>query len=319
MASLRQSYEHWMNNDPDEIDTVDPTEEEMAHFEEEEAKHEKEFDNIVQCAAKFSSSLGVSKLSDEEHLSPALAGFVKEGIRFSFSNSDEFQLGSRLSFLSILIKYANWMKKEPKHKRMIASYLEEKENELKELQIDSETIHEDDLRALDEFRLALGLGESIVFSTDASTFGGTTSQHTSQCTTVTPSRPEASDHTDGDESRDTINDLTLAGTSAAQKPSRGSSMGSVRSMISSARSSLSPLYEEGNEEASEETMSTPSRSKRSRLDGSAASSEGISKRSRTEESEHREDGDSINDTQTPDSKTQTTFDGEQSDLDSPHK
>jgi len=131
MASLRQSYENWMNNDPEEIDAVEPTEEEMAKFEEEEAKHEKRFEHIVQCATKFSSSLGVSKLSDVENLSPALVGFLKEGIRFSFSNSDEFQLGSRLSFLSILIRYAHWIKREPDQKSSLASFLEDKEIELK--------------------------------------------------------------------------------------------------------------------------------------------------------------------------------------------
>jgi len=51
-----------------------------------------------------------------------------------------------------------------------------------------------------------------------------------------------------DESRDTVNNLTIAGTSAARMSSRASSMGSVRSTISSARSSLSPLYEEGGDE-----------------------------------------------------------------------
>ena len=323
MASLRQSYENWMNNDPDEIDAVEPTEEEMTHFEEEEAKHEKQFENIVQCASKFSSSLGVTKLSDEENLSPALVGFLKEGIRFSFSNSDEFQLGSRLSFLSILIKYAHWVKKNPEHKLTLASFLEDKEIELKAQQDDAEMIHQDDLRALVEFRFALNLEDSPVFFADASTFGESNSQYTSTTpqTAVTPrSHPDSSTQVDDDESRDTVNDLTIAGTSAAHKSSRGSSLGSVRSIISSVRNSLSPLLEEGNEEDSEETPSTPGRSKRSRFDESVVSS-AMPKRSRTEDDigSRQTEYDSNNESPTSNSKTQSTFDGEQSDLESPHK
>ena len=52
-------------------------------------------------------SLGVGKLSDPK-LSPALQGFLKEGIRFAFSTSDDddddLVLGGRLSFLSIMSK-----------------------------------------------------------------------------------------------------------------------------------------------------------------------------------------------------------------------
>jgi len=52
-------------------------------------------------------SLGVGKLSDPR-LSPALQGFLKEGIRFAFSTTDngqdELVLGSRLSFLAIMSK-----------------------------------------------------------------------------------------------------------------------------------------------------------------------------------------------------------------------
>ena len=59
-------------------------------------------------ASKFSMSLGVGKLRDPK-LTPALLGFLREGLRYSFSNNDpdgemELVLGSRLSFLCILSK-----------------------------------------------------------------------------------------------------------------------------------------------------------------------------------------------------------------------
>ena len=55
------------------------------------------FKCLEQQAARLSMSLGVGKLSDSK-LSPALQGFLKEGIRFAFSTSDagqdELVLGS---------------------------------------------------------------------------------------------------------------------------------------------------------------------------------------------------------------------------------
>jgi hypothetical protein len=56
---------------------------------------------------------------------------MKEGIRFSFSNSAEFVLGSRLSVLHILIKYASWIKRIPEDKLTISDLLHKKEIELK--------------------------------------------------------------------------------------------------------------------------------------------------------------------------------------------
>jgi cohesin complex subunit SA-1/2 len=56
----------------------------------------------------LSASLGVGKLSDK-NLVPALLGFVREGVRFSFSinepgDEEDLPLGSRLTFLLILSK-----------------------------------------------------------------------------------------------------------------------------------------------------------------------------------------------------------------------
>lgn len=130
MASLRQSYEDWINNDPEELENDHPTDEEMAAFSEAEQSHEKlvcamnartfvkkrlniffltlclsitQFQDLANQAHRFSMSLGVNKLSDKK-LSPALLGFIREGVRFSFSASDDLVIGSRLSFLSVLSK-----------------------------------------------------------------------------------------------------------------------------------------------------------------------------------------------------------------------
>ena len=99
-----------------------PTDAEMTAFEEAEKAHKQQFLDLEQQAWKLSQSLGVGKLSKE--LAPALLGFVQEGIRFAFSNTggdedeeDEWALGTRLSFLRILVKYANWAKKNKTQQR----------------------------------------------------------------------------------------------------------------------------------------------------------------------------------------------------------
>ena len=40
MACLRLSFENWLNNEPEELDTDHPTEAQMAAFEESERRHE---------------------------------------------------------------------------------------------------------------------------------------------------------------------------------------------------------------------------------------------------------------------------------------
>ena len=87
MASLRQSYESWVDDEP-VLDSERPTEEEMAEYEAEEQSHREQFASLEHRASQFSQSLGAfGKLSDSK-LRPALDGFVREGIRFSFSNID---------------------------------------------------------------------------------------------------------------------------------------------------------------------------------------------------------------------------------------
>ena len=43
MASLRQSYDDWLDMKPEDIDSDRPTDEEMKHFEEAEKHHHQQF------------------------------------------------------------------------------------------------------------------------------------------------------------------------------------------------------------------------------------------------------------------------------------
>ena len=120
MASLRQSYEKWVEDTPD-LETDFPSEDELKLFEDEEKLHKEAFAKLEHRASQFSQTLGVFGKLGSKQLGPALHGFLREGIRFSFSNLDEngedtLVLGSRLSFLIILAKYASWAKKDKKHK-----------------------------------------------------------------------------------------------------------------------------------------------------------------------------------------------------------
>ena len=244
MASLRLSYEKWLNNDPEEImaetltqGTDDVT---MNAFQELEKQHEEQFKTLLNQANKFSTSLGVRKLSDNK-LSPGLLGFMREGIRYSFSGADDLLLGCRLSFLSILSKYSHWIKRNKSQLWEIAQYLHEKETELKRQEIDEresagedfEGIHEDDLKALASFRSSLGLKESNIFNPDLeesqSQFDTKDSQYSTDAVL--------------EESIDAISDINKSLASSRAQKLRATSTGSSLSKISSTRNSLSPLYE----------------------------------------------------------------------------
>eukprot|EP00979_Chaetoceros_neogracilis_P004113 scaffold716_cov204-Chaetoceros_neogracile.AAC.2 len=294
MASLRQSYKDWIDSEPADIDDENPTDEMMTQFEMDEVKHKETFEKIIEQANLFSTSLGGKNkkhLSDED-LSTAFRGFMKEAIRFSFSDSEEFMLGSRLSFLSIIVKYVPWVKVDPTFTKIIRDYIDEKEMELRTHE-EFEDVHEDDFIALEEFRKSLGLGESKILAADASTLDGDRSLQSISTprSAVTPNSYKNStgnigDEGNADESRDTVNEISMMtpATSAARK-SHGSSVGSIRSAMSSVRSSLAPLYEEGNEDDSEESAAVES--KHSRLDNSVLSNESAtvgSKHSRFDES-----------------------------------
>jgi len=248
MASLRQSYEDWINNDPEELENDHPTDEEMAAFSEAEQSHEKLFQDLANQAHRFSMSLGVNKLSDKK-LSPALLGFIREGVRFSFSASDDLVIGSRLSFLSVLSKYAHWMKKSPEHRHNLSQDLYEKESSLKD-DVEFDEVHEDDLAALADFRESLGLKVSDVLIPSSSVSEALSTQFSNA---MTPNS-YAETH-DDEESRDSVSE-SLQSSRVDQTPtpstrrnssiginSNISSIGSVRSLIST-RSSLFPLVEE---------------------------------------------------------------------------
>mmetsp|Transcript_33819 Transcript_33819/g.68201 ORF Transcript_33819/g.68201 Transcript_33819/m.68201 type:complete len:276 (-) Transcript_33819:190-1017(-) len=210
-----------MDNEPEEIESIHPTDEEMQAFADAEKAHKAQFQDLEQQAWKLSQSLGVGKLSKQ--LAPALLGFVQEGIKFAFSNSDgaddedEWALGTRLSFLRILIKYANWAKKKKDHKQALKETLDEKELALHD-HPDFGEVHEDDLAALEAFRKALGLEPTAVAKDDA-------------------------DATAMDASMATENEHVTPSPSTAGRYSRGSTNRSRMSSVSGLRS-LSPLYEE---------------------------------------------------------------------------
>jgi hypothetical protein len=261
MASLRQSYEDWLENDPADIEDENPTDDMMARFEEEEQQHKSQFELIIQQAQRFSQSLGVRKLSNEQLVGPILLGFIREGIRFSFSESEDFMLGTRLSFLSIIIKYAHWIKKNKEDQGVIGEFLYEKELELRGHH-DFQEVHEDDLLALLDFRKAIGLGESTVLNADLSTVGDGTSTYSGARTphsmgySTTPGTALTSEEDDQSHESAHING-SAGSTAAARKSSRGSagssriSIGSGRSRMStSVRSSLNPLTEVAEEDES---------------------------------------------------------------------
>ena len=197
-------------------------------------------------------------------------GISASRVRFSFSASVDHYLGSRLSFFGIMIKYASWIKKDDMHRSTVQEFLEEKEVELRAHK-DFKEVHPDDLAALVEFRTALGLSESIILSADAldiedESIRSIATPHSASAS----SNKDISTHVEDDESRDGVNALSITtpATSAARKSRTSTSVGSVRSMLSSVRSSLSPLYEEN----SVGSKSTPSKKfERSRFEGSDVS------------------------------------------------
>lgn len=202
-----------------------PTDAEMTAFEEAEKAHKQQFLDLEQQAWKLSQSLGVGKLSKE--LAPALLGFVQEGIRFAFSNTggdedegDEWALGTRLSFLRILVKYANWAKKNKAQKQSLQELLDENEISLHEHPDFGEVLDED-LEALKTFRKALGLEPTAISVDD-----GTLDTPMAENDQVTPS------------------------PSTGGKYSRGGSTNRSHMSSVSGLRSLSPLYEKDSDEAS---------------------------------------------------------------------
>ena len=230
----------WCDSEPEEPEGEFLSEEEMEAFEQAERDHTDSFKGIEHKAARLAASLGVGKLTDAK-LQPALFGFIREGMRFAFSNDDDMLLGSRLSFLLLLLKFTNFLKKQKGQLKQLKDDLLEKETELRSSQ-DWPDIREEDVDALNKFRKALGFKEEITNKT-----------------VVTPATPDGSD----DEGQSQSQHSRKSGRS---RHSMASSVGSMRSK----RSNLSPLIEDSDaEEQLDENTPEPAK-KRSRKSAKVA-------------------------------------------------
>ncbi|KAL9183151.1 hypothetical protein ACHAXT_004938 [Thalassiosira profunda] len=233
MASLRQSYEGWVDDTP-ELDADRPSEAEMGEFEEAERAHAEDFVRLEQRASQFSGTLGAfGRLSDKK-IGPALHGFVKEGIRFGFSNIDEngeetLVLGSRLSFLSLLSKYASWAKKATKEdKAKIQAFVDELETDMRRHE-EFDEVHADDLECLAMFRKNLSL-KALSVKSSSSRSGASVAS--------------AFSHKDDDESLDSVGQLP--------SPSPSQRSGGSKSTRNSRLSTTLPTLPEGEKESPED-------------------------------------------------------------------
>jgi cohesin complex subunit SA-1/2 len=251
MASLRLAFEEWVNNEPEELESDRPTEEEMNEYETAVERHDAMFRSIESQASRLSMSLGVGKLTDKK-LSQALLGFVQEGVRFAFygdkAGDDDLVLGSRLPFLLILSKYANWIKKNKAQVKAMKENIDAKEEELR-FHPEFDEVHEDDRAALASFRESLGLKATLPLSEISG------SPHTVPDDGTVMDSPAA----------------TTPSTSGRRRsaPNTANSQRSRVSVQSSAQGSLSPLYEEDPANSGDES---PSPQKRRRLSNSLGSS-----------------------------------------------
>jgi hypothetical protein len=213
MACLRQKFEEWAEDEPEEPGDR-PTDAEMQEFEEKEELHREKFDLLITTAARFASSLGVGKIRDNV-LNPALLGFVREGVRFAFSTdikgSDEpLPLGCRLVFLSILTKYLIWIRPNKDYKSVVRGDINSYEAALRSHSEYSD-VYEDDLKCLFDFRKAGELGDYIAVTADGDI-------DTHKTTKTAP--------------------LTYEPASARVRTSLGSSVSSIRSKVSGALDSI---------------------------------------------------------------------------------
>ena len=258
MACLRTSFEDWLNNEPDEPESDRPTDQEMAAFDEAEHKYQEKFQLMEQQASRLSQSLGVCKLSDSILKNPLL-GFVREGVRYSFSTDvpgeEPLMLGSRLTFLSLLCKYANWIRRNKDQRLALLDDLDIREEGLRRDPEFTE-IRQDDLLAIDQFRKALGV--SLFNPKSASPRSIATSQRSTGNCESDEERSEGSGSTEPNSSSSRIR----------ERLSHASSIGSARSSrLSTTQSSLSPLPEEGGPRSSpeDEDELSPSPEKRRKV------------------------------------------------------
>lgn len=239
MACLRQLYDEWIDNEPQDIDDDHPSDEQMVAFETAEKSHKEQFIHVEQLALRLSQSLGVAKL--ENKLIPAIIGFLREGIRFSFSSDedDDLILGSRLSFLPLIEKYLVWIKRLQGAMRELGNELTMREQSLR-AHPEFHEVHDDDIKALATFREALGIKTKHA---DMSSTGENI---------VTPSNRGGGTHdTKKVGGGDTTPSESFIGSDNLSTGKR-SSIASAQSKISSIRSSLSPLQEHHSTDNSDE-------------------------------------------------------------------
>ena len=242
MACLRTSFDDWLNSEPEDLESDRPTDEEMAEFEEAEKAHHERFDLIVQQAGRLSQSLGVGKV--DAQLEKPLLGFCREGIRYAFStdmtNGEEPLLpGGRLTFLALLGKYVSWIRRSSSFGDVVVHNVEEREEDLQD-DPDYDQAHQDDLSALAAFRKTIGLKAA-----DA----GTPAK--SPRSVASHSQVSEGDESDVDSGKSPA--TTDAFKNKRPRLSRGSSVGSSIRSISGNLSFLSPLMEEDDDSADDES------------------------------------------------------------------
>ena len=253
MQSLRQSFEDWIDNDPGDDDDYYTNEDEMTQLEEAMKSHKEQFQTLVKQAHRFSLSQGIKK-SDDKNISQAMNAFMLEGIKYSFSASDDLMLGSRLPFLNVLSKYAHWIKKSEKLKGIFDAKMIEEETALKNHE-EFDSVHEDDLEAISDFRAALNLGPSDVLTVGETTQFSMTQDSQDMMETQQSDEEDDDDvHTEMKTPQSRRSSIgSRHSTSSVARSMRGShSVGSARSLMSNTKASLSPLLEEprGDEEDS---------------------------------------------------------------------
>mmetsp|Transcript_25711 Transcript_25711/g.60278 ORF Transcript_25711/g.60278 Transcript_25711/m.60278 type:complete len:1061 (-) Transcript_25711:319-3501(-) len=263
MACLRIAFESWLDSEPVIPDDTSPTEDEIQAFEEAEKRHGDSFASMEQVSSKLSSTLGVAGRLANDNLKKSIFGFVREGIRYSFDGADSNKLdddlvvGSRLAFLLILSKYSIWIKKDKSHMSLLSDFLIEKESELHR-HPEFEEVHEDDLKALADFKKSLGIKQTASNAFGNVVGGAITTDDRSLSAATTPSPSTAA--SGGSSRRGTF--------SALSKGSRTSRRSGI-----SVHSELSPLLEEedaenngGDDDDGGGSDASPTPQKRRRLD-----------------------------------------------------
>eukprot|EP00547_Thalassionema_nitzschioides_P014618 CAMPEP_0194233122 /NCGR_PEP_ID=MMETSP0158-20130606/1202_1 /TAXON_ID=33649 /ORGANISM="Thalassionema nitzschioides, Strain L26-B" /LENGTH=1373 /DNA_ID=CAMNT_0038965965 /DNA_START=18 /DNA_END=4139 /DNA_ORIENTATION=+ len=242
MASLRTSFDQWLLNEPEEIESEHPTDEEMAAFEQAEEAHQEEFELLLQQSKNLAQTLKPPKKALEAKLQDPMLAFLKEGIRFAFSldsTDDEEDLlpGARLTFLLLLEYFGKLCKQQSTS--VLREYWTEKVLALQQ-DADYDQAHQDDLEAMKQFAKIMG-------------FPMVTTENVGQSPKSVLVRDYDDDEDNDDESS------TPRRSSASRLSSEGGRRSSVaRSSVSTA---LSPLLEEGGDDDDEET--TPAKNRRS--------------------------------------------------------